>query len=381
MKILFTGGGSGGHFYPIIAIADAVRDIVRDERLLAPELFFAAPDPYDKKELFERDIRFVQITAGKTRRYFSLLNIIDFFKMGWGIAKAFWKLLFLFPDVVFGKGGYGSFPILCTARILGIPVIIHESDSTPGRANAWAGRFAKKIAISFPETAEYFDPKHEHPERIALTGNPIRKDLMTVAHEGGREFLKIESGVPTVLVLGGSQGADTINEAVLDALPRLIERSFVIHQTGKEHVKEVEETASVLLAQNERRARYKPFGYLDLLAMRMAAGAADIIVSRAGAGAIFESAQWGKPTILIPIPESVSHDQRRNAFAYARSGAAIVIEEGNLTPSILVSEIERLMTHPELREEMSKAAQAFAKPDAARTIAREILDLALEHEK
>ncbi|MCI0619643.1 undecaprenyldiphospho-muramoylpentapeptide beta-N-acetylglucosaminyltransferase [Candidatus Wolfebacteria bacterium] len=381
MRILFTGGGSGGHFYPIVAIAEAIQEIAREERLLEPELLFAAPDPYDKKVLFELNIRFIPITAGKTRRYFSLLNVIDFFKTGWGIVKAFWKLLFIFPDVVFGKGGYGSFPIVCAARILGIPVIIHESDSIPGRANAWAGKFAQKIAISFPEAAEHFDPKHEHPERIALTGNPIRKDLLTVAHEGGREFLKIESGTPAVLILGGSSGAEAVNEAVIDALPRLVEHYFVIHQTGKQNVTSVEETVAVLLGDNEHKNRYRPFTYLDLLAMRMAAGAADLIISRAGASAIFEIAQWGKPSIIIPIPQSVSHDQHKNAFAYARTGAATVIEQENLTASILVSEIKRLMQNTALREEMSAAAKAFAKPDAARTIAREILDLALEHEK
>lgn len=378
MKILFTGGGSGGHFYPIIAVAEAIQELVRERRLLEPTLYFAAPDPYDKKVLFDQHIQFVQISAGKTRRYFSLLNVVDIFKIGWGIITATIRLLFIFPDVVFGKGGYGSFPTLFAARILGIPVIIHESDSTPGRVNAWAGKFAKKIAISFPEAAEHFKNK-EVP--IALTGVPVRKELMTVAREGGREFLKLESQTPILLILGGSQGAETINEVVLDALPRLVDEYQIIHQTGVDNLESVKQTADVLLTGNDRAGRYRPFGYLDVLALRMAAGAADLVITRAGATTIFETAIWGKPSILIPIPQKISHDQHKNAFAYARSGAGTVIEQENLTPSILVSEIARLIQNQPLRSKMSEAAKAFAEPDAARKIAREILDVALEHEK
>src|SRR3989344_3152004 len=179
MKILFTGGGSGGHFYPIIAVAEALGGLTREKKILEPKLYYAAPDPYDRELLVANNITFVPTAAGKMRHYFSLLNIIDFFKTGWGIVRAVFRIFFLYPDVVFGAGGYASFPTLLAARILRIPVLIYATDVVPSRVNRWAGRFAAKIAVSFPEAAKFF-PK----EKVAYTGNPIRKAVLLPAREG-----------------------------------------------------------------------------------------------------------------------------------------------------------------------------------------------------
>jgi UDP-N-acetylglucosamine--N-acetylmuramyl-(pentapeptide) pyrophosphoryl-undecaprenol N-acetylglucosamine transferase len=376
MKILFTGGGSGGHFYPVIAVAEQVRAIAKAEKLVHPQMYFMGPDSYDDKALYENDIKFRIISAGKLRRYFSIKNFFDLFKTGWGILKAIIELFFIFPDVIFSNGGYGSFPILVAGKLFGIPIVLHVSDLEPGRVHNWAGKFAKKIAISFPETARHFDEK-----KVAFTGNPIRKELLTVTDAGAYEFLKLEKGIPTILVLGGSQGAQKINTNVFEALPVLLNSFQVIHQVGKDNVKAIEETAEVLLKDNEHKERYKPFGFLNILALRMAAGATDVVITRAGSGSIFEIAVWGIPAIVIPIPEDVSHDQRKNAFAYARSGAAVVVEEENLTPNILKSEIERLTGDEGLKKSMSQAAKDFSKPDAATKIARELIRIALSHEK
>ena len=385
MKIVLTGGGSGGHFYPLIAVAEQIRKCAREEKLLEPELIYMAPDPYDKEALFENNITFKHVAAGKRRKYRSFLNFLDLFKIGWGLIKALLKLFVVFPDVVFSKGGYVSVPVLFAARFLGIPCIIHESDSVPGRANAWAARFAKRIAISYPESGPLFEKiiatKKKHSPKIALTGNPIRHELETLAPSGAHEFLKIEQGLPVILILGGSQGAQAINDAVLDAISELIEKYNVIHQTGQANFEIVKATAEIIIEKSLHKDRYKPFPFLNVLAMRMAAGVADVIISRAGSGGIFEIATWGKPSIIIPIPEDVSSDQHTNAFAYAKSGAAVVIEQANLTPHIVISEINRLIDDPAEREKMSQAAKAFAKPDAARKIAQEVLDLALEHEQ
>jgi len=374
MRILFTGGGSGGHFYPIIAVAEELNNLVKEKRLLPPELYYMSTSPYNEGLLFENSITFKRVSAGKIRRYFSLLNFFDLFKTGWGIIKAVFSVYKLYPDVVFGKGGYASFPVLVAAKILRIPVIIHESDTSPGRVNLWAGKFAQKIALSYAEAAEYF-PK----DRVALTGNPIRKDVSEPITDGAREFLKLESGVPVVLVLGGSMGAENINSIVIEGLSNLVEKYSIIHQTGKANIYENKSTAEAVLFQSAHKDRYKPFDYLNALALRMAAGVSDIVVSRAGS-TIFEIAAWGLPAIIVPIPESVSHDQRTNAFAYARSGAGEVIEEENLTAHILESEIDRLMNNPEVREKMKTAAKAFYKPNAAKQIAEEILKIALSHE-
>jgi len=375
MKILFGGGGSGGHFYPIIAIAEALNRIVAAEKLLPPKLYYMAPEPYDERALFEQGITFLPVSAGRVRRYFSLLNAVDAIKTAVGILKATLRLFSLYPDVVFGKGAYASFPALFAARLLGIPVIIHESDSEPGRVNRWAGKFAKRVAISYPDAAQFFDK-----EKVAHTGNPIRKDIATPAFEGGREFLKLEENTPVLLILGGSSGAQTINETVLDALPRLLEKYQVIHQTGVKNFEEVSQIAAGSLHNHRNKDRYHPYAYLNVLAMRMAAGACSLVISRAGS-TLFEIAAWGKPSIVIPIPESISHDQTKNAFSYARSGAATVIEQRNLTPVILESEIERILGDEAKVASMSAAASKFAKKDAAETIAREILTIALAHER
>jgi len=208
---------------------------------------------------------------------------------------------------------------------------------------------------------------------------PVRKEIANPITEGAREFLKLEEDVPVILILGGSQGAQKINDAVLGGLKELVEKYAVIHQAGERNIAEVSATGEAVLFGSSHKDRYKPYDYLNPLALRMAAGVASVVISRAGS-TIFEIAAWRVPAIIIPINERVSRDQRSNAFAYARSGACEVIEEGNLTPNILVSELERLVNNEETRQKMKEAARSFYKPDAARLVAEEILKIALEHE-
>ncbi|MCR4310948.1 MAG: UDP-N-acetylglucosamine--N-acetylmuramyl-(pentapeptide) pyrophosphoryl-undecaprenol N-acetylglucosamine transferase [Candidatus Taylorbacteria bacterium] len=374
MKILFTGGGTGGHFYPIIAVAESVNRIVKERRLLPPALYYMADDPYDSRMLFDNGITFVNMPAGKIRRYFSLLNFTDLFKTGFGIIKSLWKVFRIYPDVIFGKGGYASFPALVAGRIFRIPVVIHESDSIPGRVNLWAGKFALDVAVSFPEAARFFPAG-----KTAYTGNPLRKEIVKADASGAREFLKLEEGIPTILVLGGSQGSRVINESILEVLPQLVEKYQIIHQTGKSNFSDVSKTAEVILSKSIYKSRYKPFDYLNDLGMKMAAGASSLVVSRAGS-TIFEIAAWELPSVIIPLDEGVSNHQIENAFDYARSGSAVVIEEINLTPHILLSEIDRLFASPEKLQKMSEGAKSFARLDAADTIALKLLEIGLSHE-
>lgn len=374
MKILLTGSGSGGHFYPLIAVAEAINDLVREKKILEPTLYYAAPEPYDRELLLANNIQFVPTAAGKFRRYFSPLNVIDWFKTGWGIVGSVLRIFFIYPDVVFGKGGYGSFPMLLAARIFRIPVVIHESDSVPGVVNKWAGRFAEKIAVSYPNAAQYF-PK----DKVALTGNPIRKSILLPERQGAFEYLKLEEGLPVLLVLGGSQGAQAINEIVLTSLPQLVEKYQIIHQTGEANFKEISSRAQVALINSPHPERYKPFAYLNELATRMSAGAATLIITRAGS-ALFEIAAWGIPAIVVPLEGSASGHQTQNAFAYARAGAGIVIEQNNLTPGLLLSEINRITGNAELMRTMGEKARAYARVDAAKAIAQVLLDIAISHE-
>lgn len=378
MTIAFTGGGSGGHFYPIIAIAEALQDLVREERLIAPTLYYLAPAPFDEKALFDNGIVYIHVPAGKMRRYASFLNFTDTLKTISGTITAITTLFRIYPDVIVSKGGYASVPVTLAARILRIPLIIHESDAKPGRANLLAASWAKKIAISFESAAQYFPAKVQN--KIARTGIPIRKALLRIESEGARQYLGLENNLPTILVLGGSQGAVRINDMILSCLPELVSFANVIHQTGTANFKDVEGVGKVVLAKNENAIRYHPLSYLDQVSMQRVAGVADIVVSRAGANSIAEIGVWHKPAILIPIPESVSHDQRTNAYAYARTGAAIVLEEDNLAPHLFVSEIERIVKDPALAKRMGASAEGFTDPDAARILAREVLALALTHE-
>ncbi|MCI0597719.1 UDP-N-acetylglucosamine--N-acetylmuramyl-(pentapeptide) pyrophosphoryl-undecaprenol N-acetylglucosamine transferase [Candidatus Parcubacteria bacterium] len=378
MKIVFTGGATGGHFYPHIAVAEQIRAIARERHLISPKLYYIAPTAFDQEALFENEIEFLACPAGKWRRYFSLQNFTDVFVTAGGLITALGHLFRVYPDLVFSKGGYASVPVALAARVLGIPVMIHESDAKPGRANLMAANFAFRIAVAFESAVPFFPPKVH--SKIARTGIPIRSAIARPETEGAKQELSLDVDVPTVLVLGGSSGAQHINEVVLSALPDLLQTANIIHQTGKEHFKSVEGAAKVILEKSPSAFRYHPFPYLNTLSMRRSAGAADLIVSRAGMTTVAEIALWKKPSILIPIPENISHDQRVNAYAYARTGAGIVLEEGNLTPHVLVSEVRRILGDAPLRQTMAEKSALFANPDAAKIIAEEIVAIGLSHE-
>ncbi len=378
MKIVLAGGGSGGHFYPLIAVTEALEDIAREKKLIEPDLFYIGPEPFDRTALLEHEISYIPSPAGKIRRYPSLLNVFDIFKTAWGIFKSIMTLYRLYPDVVFSTGGFAAFPTLWAARLLRIPIVIYDADARPGRVSQWSASFARWIAVAHPEAAEQFPKKQM--EKIARTGHPIRRELEAPAREGGHEFLKLDPAVPTIFVVGGSSGARAINETILNALPTLLERFNVVHQTGVENIDEVNQVAGVILKDSRYASRYRSFGLLNALALRMTAGISSLIISRAGSGTIFEIASWGIPSILIPIPTEISHDQTENAFSYARAGAAIVLEQYNLTPHLLVAEIERIMNDRSAHAAMSAAAKNFARPEAARKIAAIIMETALPHE-
>lgn len=374
MKILFTGGGTGGHFYPLIAVAEKLNKIIERERIANVKLYYMSTEPYNERLLYDNRITFKQVTAGKLRAYFSLENFLDLFKTGWGVVKAIFQIFILYPDVVFSKGGFASFPVLFAARLFRIPIIIHESDSVPGRVNAWAGKFAQKIAVSYVEAAQFF------PEgRTALTGNPIRESILEPSDKDAFKELGLDPNIPVLLVLGGSQGARNINDQLVTLAPRLIEKYQVIHQTGEANMVEVQTIVGGLLGNDPNASRYHIYGYLDSETMKMASEVASLVISRAGS-AIFEIAAWGVPAILIPIANHIGDHQRKNAFAYARAGGGVVIEESNLGPNILSSEIDRLMQDKELRATMSEKAKAFARIDAAERIAEQIVSILMRHQ-
>ncbi|MDB5245270.1 MAG: UDP-N-acetylglucosamine--N-acetylmuramyl-(pentapeptide) pyrophosphoryl-undecaprenol [Parcubacteria group bacterium] len=378
MKIIFTGGGTGGHFTPLIAVAEAIHQLVREQHLVAPTLEFISCDPYDQQALFQNDISFTAIPAGKVRRYASFANFTGLFKTIWGATRVFFHLLQEPPDVVFSKGGFASVPTIVAAHWLRIPIVIHESDSKPGRATLLAAKYATHIAVTYESSISYFPQKVR--SKIALTGIPIREALAHPLPEGAAQELHLDLSVPTILILGGSTGSKRINETVLGGLTTIVDSVNVIHQTGKNNFAETESTAKVILEKSVHKDRYHVFPYLSQESMREAAGAASLVISRAGSTSITEIALWKKPAILIPIPESVSHDQRTNAYSYAHLGAAVVLEEDNLAPHILAAEINRITADPALMAQMSQRGAPFANPNAARLIAEELLRITLSHQ-
>lgn len=372
MKILLAGGGSGGHFYPLIAVARALRKNAEAENIVKLDIFFMSDDPVDKDLIFKEDISFIKVPAGKMRRYFSVKYFPDTIKTLVGIIWAFWRVYLLLPDAIFAKGGYASFPVLFAARILRIPVLIHSSDSVPGLVERWAGKWARRIAISFPEAAKFFEGKN-----AALIGNPVRQEIVGGNFAEAVERFGLEEGLTTLLIMGGSQGAEHINETILAVLPEALKRYQIIHQTGKNNFGDVSGRAKVILEHSEFKARYHPQGFFEEGDLRNASRAANLVVSRAAAGAIFEIAAWGLSSILIPLPSAAQNHQRENAYAYARAGACEVLEETNLTPHLLLQQIDKILSDPTRMDSMRKSAQNFAKPDAADKIAKELIKLAI----
>jgi UDP-N-acetylglucosamine--N-acetylmuramyl-(pentapeptide) pyrophosphoryl-undecaprenol N-acetylglucosamine transferase len=373
MKILFTGGGTGGHIFPLVSIVREIRRIYPKKPASQQggdlEFYYLGPkDDFGLILLSQEDFVIKTIVSGKIRRYFSFKNFIDIiFKIPLGIIQSFFLLLTIKPDLIFSKGGSGSIAVTYSARFLRIPVLLHESDVVPGLSNQTTAKWAKKIFISFPKT-EYFDP-----ERTTLTGNPIRKEILDGDKNVAAEMFNLTLSKPVLLIMGGSQGAEAINDFVLRIINDLLKDYEIIHITGRENVKQITAEAQVV-EEKDLDKYYHPFGFLDEEKIKHAYKAADMIISRSGSGSIFEIAAVGKPSILIPLASAAGNHQSKNASAYAETGAALVFEQENLTPNFFIDNLKLLFLHPEKLESMKQAALGFAKPLAARAIAREILE-------
>ncbi|MEA2113627.1 MAG: undecaprenyldiphospho-muramoylpentapeptide beta-N-acetylglucosaminyltransferase [Patescibacteria group bacterium] len=379
MRILFTGGGSGGHIFPIIAVARELKKIHRQsiqpigpnsETALA--LFFVGANSFSKNLLRKEGIETRVIWAGKIRRYFSLRNLADLLKIPIGFFQALWSVYLIMPDVIFSKGGYDSAPVVLAGWLYRIPVLIHESDAAPGLANRFAAKFSKRIAVSFEAAKNYFPS-----QKTILTGNPIRLEVIQACssdnekdRENAKNIIGIAGQKPALFVFGGSQGAQKINEIVLRTLPQFLEKYEVIHQCGNKNERQIRETFKEELPNG-----YYLFSFLDEKQLSSAYLLSSIIIARAGAGSIFEIAACGKPSILIPLSGSASDHQNKNAFAYAKAGAASVLEQANLTPNLFINEIDKILSGEERARKMADNAKNFSRPEAAHKIAQGLIDL------
>lgn len=357
MKILFTGGGTGGHIFPIIAIARAVKSTPEGRDA---ELVFVGPCRGMKDEFSRVGVRAHHLITGKMRRYLSPRTLLDTPLLVVGFIQAYWHLLWNMPDIVFSKGGYGAFPVVIVAWIFRIPVVAHESDSVAGATNRMLARFARTIITSFPG---------EHPElpaqKVTRMGNPVR-DMRPTRGSKSSGTTK-----PTILVIGGSQGAAQINDLIFQSLASLADRYRIVHQVGNKHVRAAEEAHIEMPAR--LRPFYEPHAFLGEEQMREAYAQADLIISRAGSSAIFEIALIGKPSIIIPLQSSAAGHQQKNALHYERAGACIRLDAPIIKSAELIRAVEEIMGDGTRRGKMARAARSFARPNAARDIAQIII--------
>lgn len=384
MKILFTGGGTVGHISPIIAITREVKKIYQKRDIaklpISPKgereklyFYYLGPeDEFAKALLSKEEIKTKTILTGKIRRYLGwksfFSNLIDvLFKIPLGILQAFFYLFWLSPDLIFSKGGYGSIPAVISGWILRVPIFLHESDIVPGLSNRFLSRFASEIFVSFPGT------KYLSPQKMILVGNPIRTEIMEGKREEAKKLFQLAGRKPVILILGGSQGSQRINDRIIEILPDLLKSFEVLHQCGKKNFKQVQAEAKLVVAEDLRRY-YHLFSFLKEEELKQAYAVADLIVSRAGSGTIFEIAGVGKPAILIPLEEAAQNHQLKNAYFYAKSGAGLVIEEANFTPHFFLGKLNYLFSHPEILKNMADKAKQFAKPRATEIIAEYIVE-------
>ena len=371
-RILLAGGGTGGHIYPLLAVAEQiVRDNAGDV-----ELHYVGDPGVFTAEFLNRGIKIHKVMTGKIRRYFSPLNLIDIPKTAIGLLQSFFVVYWVMPDVLFSKGGPGSVAAVIGAWFHRVPILIHESDAVPGLSNLISARFAKKIAISFESAAKYFIPP-----KLIRTGNPIRPGMLSQKMDSAsaKETLGFSTGTPLLLVLGGSQGSQKINEFIVQILKQIVPQTQILHQTGLQNFTEVKKMAEATFldidVKLEVKNRYQPMAYLDEVTMARALSAADLVIARAGSGTLFEIANFGKPSILIPLPSAANDHQRENAYSYFSLGAGIVVEEANFSASIFANQITKFLSSPDLMTKAGENALKFARPDSARILAEEILKI------
>ena len=326
MKILFTGGGTAGHVTPNVALIEQFKKDGWDC------VYVGSTRGIEKEIIGRLNIPYNAIASGKLRRYFAWQNFIDPLFISIGILQSLLVCLRERPEIVFSKGGFVAVPVVFAAWICRIPVICHESDVTPGLANKLCFPFARKICVNFGETKQYLSTGSVHPDRVTVTGTPVRKSLLEGNAGRGKQFLGIDGSKPIILVFGGSLGAKVINQQVRNVIASLTEKFVIVHVTGSGNTDDSFDSTPHYI-QKEFLA--DEFG--DVLA------AASLVIARAGANTIYELLVTRKPHILIPLSASASRgDQLDNARTFAAAGYSVMIEEDDLSDELFLSEVGKV---------------------------------------
>ena len=362
VSIAFTGGGTGGHIYPGLAVAAQLKLLLSSENSgRGFRLFWIGSSAgMDRKLVEDAGIEFFGVPSGKLRRYFSLKTIPDFFRVIAGFFAARKILKKEKAAILFSKGGFVSVPPCAAASSLRIPVFTHESDFSPGLATKINTRFVArtggKIFAAYSDTIGFLPPKTRG--LVTVCGNPVRPVFRSADPEKGRAFLGLDSLERILLVLGGSQGAAEINNLVLASLPELVKTYTVVHQTGPN------------LECGPSAEKYKPYPYIKE-EMPHVLAAAELVLGRSGAGTVWECAVLGKPMLLVPLAGSGTRGyQVENARYFEAAGAALVLLGGDVNPQNLIRAVRSLADNIEKRTAMADASQKIGQLDGAQLIAR-----------
>ncbi|MEK7514845.1 MAG: UDP-N-acetylglucosamine--N-acetylmuramyl-(pentapeptide) pyrophosphoryl-undecaprenol N-acetylglucosamine transferase [Patescibacteria group bacterium] len=373
LRFLLVGGGSGGHAFPLAAIGRALGERVTAQsytpRILM--LGIGGRDGFLARAATEYGFAYTSIFAGKTDR--SIVRLPwEAFKTSVGFLQSLWHLLWFMPDAVISKGGYDSLAPALVAWLYRIPLFLHESDAVPGSVQRIVTPFAKSVFLGFKEAQRFFGTTP-----TLVTGNPVRPNITTGNRERAITTFHVQKEIPTLFVLGGSQGAQQINDIILSGISEITEAYNVIHQCGTEKHPAVQAERERLIRDgagsygDRIAARYSAVPFLDGQELADAYALADVVIARAGAGTLAELLVLGKPAVVVPLAWAAHGHQLANAAAVATYGVRIV-EGANITPHILMNQVRALLD-PSERDRVSALMRTGAQPDAAMRIADAVL--------
>jgi UDP-N-acetylglucosamine--N-acetylmuramyl-(pentapeptide) pyrophosphoryl-undecaprenol N-acetylglucosamine transferase len=380
MRIVLTGGGTGGHLTPLIAVAKKLRQLESDRLLSVPPsrdgdldiLFVGLVTDIDRRFLEEADIPAFHIPSGKIRRYLSGAGptFVDLvWRLPLGILRALWRMYILMPEVVFSKGGYGSVPVGIASWVYRIPVLLHETDVIPGLANRRLARFSTAIGVGFRAAEKYFKK-----EKAFVSGTPLRAEFTRPpAPAAARKTLGLHDRKPVIFVTGGSQGAQRINTVIIELLVRLLPEFQFVHQVGAVNLAPIQGLMRETFRNFPDIADYHLLGFLDPRQMVAAYAAADLVVCRAGGTTLAEVSAAGRPSLLIPLHEAANNHQWENAYLYREAGAAVVVDETNLSAPLIEATIRKLFQRPQQLQLMASRARDLGRPSATEDIAETIV--------
>lgn len=362
MKILITGGGTGGHIYPALAFVNYVKQVDPTTEFM----YVGTKTGLESQIVPKYTIPFKTIEIQGFRRSLSPQNIKTVYLFLSSIGKAKKIIKDFQPDVVIGTGGYVSGPVIYAAKQLKIPTIVHEQNSIPGITNKFLSKYATKVAICFPSVAAYF-PK----EKVVLTGNPRAQEVATIERTDILREYGLEPDKKTVIIFGGSRGALKINQAFIEALPLFEQREYqVLYASGERYYQDLQKKLK-LLKKNLTNISIQP--YIDKMAEVLAA--ADLVVSRAGATSIAEFTALGLPAILIPSPYVTNDHQTKNAQSLVKSGAVEMISDQELTGLKLVTEIDAILLDEKRHQLMADASKKEGIPDAGNRLYKVVKEI------